>query len=43
LLREAHQKQLTAVMEEEARLFSVALESEETREAFMNFLMKKGK
>jgi enoyl-CoA hydratase/carnithine racemase len=43
LLREAHQKQLTAVMEEEARLFSAALESEETREAFMNFLMKKGK
>jgi|LakMenEpi03Aug12_release.lakeMendotaPanAssembly.Ray.scaffolds.fasta_scaffold219781_2 enoyl-CoA hydratase/carnithine racemase len=43
LLREAHQKQLTDVMQEEARLFSAALESDETREAFMNFLMKKGK
>jgi enoyl-CoA hydratase/carnithine racemase len=43
LLRQAHQPQLIAVMEEEARLFSAALESDETREAFMNFLMKKGK
>jgi hypothetical protein len=30
-------------MEEEAELFSAALESDEAREAFMNFLMKKGK
>ena len=43
LLKESHQRHLIAVMEEEARLFSAALESEETREAFMNFLMKKGK
>ena len=43
LLRQAHQQQLIAVMEEEAQLFSAALESDETREAFMNFLMKKGK
>ncbi len=43
LLREAHQQQLTAVMAEEARLFTAALGSDETRQAFMNFLMRKGK
>ena len=43
LLREGHQKQLAAVMEEEARLFTAALSSDEAREAFMNFLMKNGK
>ena len=43
LLREAHQRQLVAVMEEEARLFTAALESDETRQAFMSFLMKKGR
>lgn len=43
LLRQAHQKQLMAVMDEEAQLFSAALESDEARTAFMNFLMKKGK
>lgn len=43
LLREAHQKHLVAVMEEEARLFTAALQSDESREAFMNFLMKRGK
>lgn len=43
LLREAHKAQLTAVMSEEARLFTEALGSDETRQAFMNFLMRKGK
>lgn len=43
LLRESHQSQLAAVMSEEAKLFSTALESDEARTAFMNFLMKKGK
>lgn len=43
LLRESHQSQLAAVMSEEAKLFSAALESDEARTAFMNFLMKKGK
>ena len=43
LLKESHQRQLITVMEEEARRFGTALESEETRQAFMNFLMKKGK
>lgn len=41
LLRQDQRAQLTAVMEEEARLFTAALESDETRAAFMNFLMKK--
>jgi len=43
LLREGHQKHLLAVMEEEAKLFTAALESDEAREAFMNFLMKNRK
>ena len=43
LLRHSHQKQLAAVMDEEAKLFTAALESDEAREAFMNFLMKKSK
>jgi enoyl-CoA hydratase/carnithine racemase len=43
LLRQAHQKQLAAVMEEEAKLFTAALESDEAREAFMKFIMKKNK
>lgn len=43
LLREAHKAQLTAAMSEEARLFTEALGSDETRQAFMNFLMRKGK
>lgn len=43
LLRESHQKNLIAVMEEESRLFTAALHSDEAREAFMKFLMKKGK
>ena len=43
LLRQLHQKQLAAVMDEEAKLFTAALESDEAREAFMNFLMKKSK
>ena len=43
LLRQSHQKQLAAVMEEEAKLFTAALESDEAREAFMNFLMRKSK
>jgi hypothetical protein len=30
-------------MDEEAKLFTAALESDEAREAFMNFLMKKSK
>lgn len=30
-------------MDEEARLFSAALQSDEAREAFMKFLMKRGK
>lgn len=41
LLRQGQRAQLTAVMEEEARLFTAALDSDETRAAFMNFLMKK--
>lgn len=43
LLRQSHQTQLAAVMDEEARLFTAALESDEARTAFMNFLMKKSK
>lgn len=43
LLREGHQRHLAAVMEEEARLFTEALGSDEARQAFMNFLMKNGK
>ncbi|MBM3703806.1 MAG: enoyl-CoA hydratase [Actinobacteria bacterium] len=43
LLRQDHKEQLTAVMAEEARLFTAALASDEAREAFMKFLMKRGK
>lgn len=43
LLKQAHEKHLMAVMEEEAKLFTEALNSDETRQAFMNFLMKKSK
>jgi enoyl-CoA hydratase/carnithine racemase len=40
LLRQGQRAQLTAVMEEEARLFTAVLDSDETRAAFMNFLMR---
>jgi enoyl-CoA hydratase/carnithine racemase len=43
LLRQDHKEQLTAVMAEEAKLFTAALASDEAREAFMKFLMKRGK
>ncbi|MFM8254769.1 MAG: enoyl-CoA hydratase [Actinomycetota bacterium] len=43
LLRQDHKEQLTAVMAEEAKLFAAALASDEAREAFMKFLMKRGK
>ncbi len=43
LLRQDHKERLTAVMAEEARLFTAALASDEAREAFMKFLMKRGK
>ena len=43
LLRQDHKEQLTAVMAEEAKLFTEALASDEAREAFMKFLMKRGK
>jgi len=43
LLRHDHKEQLTAVMAEEAKLFTAALASDEAREAFMKFLMKRGK
>ena len=43
LLRQGHHARLSEVMEEEARLCSAALQSDEAREAFMKFLMKRGK
>ncbi len=43
LLRQDHKEHLTSVMAEEARLFTAALQSDEAREAFMKFLMKKSK
>lgn len=43
LLRQDHKEQLTAVMAEEAKLFTAALASDEAREAFKKFLMKRGK
>ncbi len=42
LKSELHDK-VTAVMQAEGELFQMALQSDEAREAFMNFLSKKGK
>lgn len=42
LKSELHDK-VTAVMQAEGELFQMALQSDEAREAFMNFLAKKGK
>ncbi|NDE51229.1 MAG: enoyl-CoA hydratase, partial [Actinobacteria bacterium] len=42
LKSELHDK-VSAVMRAEGELFGMALQSEEAREAFMNFLSKKGK
>jgi enoyl-CoA hydratase/carnithine racemase len=42
LKSEMHDK-VTAVMRAEGELFQMALQSDEAREAFMNFLAKKGK
>ena len=42
LKSELHEK-VSAVMRAEGELFQMALQSDEAREAFMNFLSKKGK
>ncbi|NCX36022.1 MAG: enoyl-CoA hydratase, partial [Actinobacteria bacterium] len=42
LKSELHEK-VSAVMRAEGELFQMALQSDEAREAFMNFLAKKGK
>ncbi len=42
LLKSAHHDAVSAVMAAEAKLFQLALQSDEARGAFMNFLSKKG-
>lgn len=43
LLKSENYEKLKAVMQAEGELFHLALQSDEAREAFMNFLSKKGK
>lgn len=42
LLKSAHHEAVSAVMAAEGKLFQLALQSDEARSAFMNFLSKKG-
>ncbi len=42
LLKSAHHDAVSAVMAAEGKLFRLALQSDEARDAFMNFLSKKG-